>query len=200
MKRNLTIVAQPQDFFRELVTEALDHQQVKVEPETEFYLVNLLNQFMTTDNLFPRDGKGNVREEPLAILVKEALEQPAKRHQSLLFRHLGDVSLYVAGFFHESLSRKLVNVGYYIDMGGTAYQQVAARSEEDKLRRMFGELAEKFARCVNVLAEVSEKTTPVPTRETDVLRFYDIWFKTKSDRAAKVLEKAGIQPKKKLTQ
>src|ERR1700737_4665876 len=107
-KKSITLVAQPQDYFRELVTETLDRQHVSIQPETEFYLVNLLNQFMTTDRLYPRDGQGAVREEPLALMVKEALEEPAVQAQSLLFRQVGDVSLYVAGFFQHTLPRTLV--------------------------------------------------------------------------------------------
>jgi hypothetical protein len=49
---SLTLVAQPQDFFRELVTEALGKQKVTTQPETEFYLVNLLNRFMATESLY----------------------------------------------------------------------------------------------------------------------------------------------------
>jgi hypothetical protein len=191
-KKAITLVAQPQDYFRELVTETLERQHVSIQPETEFYLVNLLNQFMKTDRLYPRDGEGAVREEPLALMVKEALEQPAVQAQSLLFRQVGDVSLYVAGFFQESLTRKLVDVDYYIDMGGTAYQQVASRTPEEALRALYGELSEKFARFVEVLAEISDKTS---TRtEKDLLRLYELWMRTGSERAAKALQEAGIIP------
>lgn len=191
-KPNLTLVTQPQDYFRELVTEALGHQNVKPLPETEFYLVNLLNQFMTTDRLYKRDAEGNALEEPLALMVKEALEQPHAEVQRLMLRQVGDVSLYKAGFFQDSLNRKLVDVDYYIDMGGTAYQAVAARAEEDHLRDLYSELAEKFGSFVEVLAEVSDKTTP--KSEKDILRMYDLWLRTKSERAAKALQEAGILP------
>ena len=188
----LTLVAQPQDFFRELITEALDHQKMVVQPETEFYLVNLLNQFMTTEKLYPRDGAGSVREEPLALMVKDALEQPQPRAQSAMFRHIGDVSLYVGGYFQDSLNRKLVDVDYYIDMGGAAYQRVAVRSDEEVLRAVYQELANKFGSFVEVFAEVSDKTSP--RTEKDLLRLYELWVRTRSGRAAKALQEAGILP------
>ncbi len=191
-KSNLKLVTQPQAFFHELVSEALGHQQVKTQPETEMYLVNLLNQFMTTDKLYPRDAEGHTREEPLALMVKEALEQPKSENQRVLFRQVGDVSLYMAGFFQESLSRKLVDVDYYIDMGGTAYSHVAARVDEAVFRSLYSELSEKFASLVDVLAEVSDKTTP--KNEKDLLRLYEVWVRTKSERAAKALQAAGILP------
>ena len=133
-KKSIKLVSQPQDYFRELVTEALEKEHVSTQPETEFYLVNLLNQFMTSDRLYLRDGEGSAREEPLALMIKGALEEPKPQAQRLMFRHVGDVSLYMAGFFQDSLARKLVDVDYYIDMGGAAYQQVASRAEEQILR------------------------------------------------------------------
>ena len=49
---SLTLIQQPQAYFRELVTGALENQKMSIRPETEFYLVNLLNQFMITDRLY----------------------------------------------------------------------------------------------------------------------------------------------------
>ncbi|NBU21588.1 hypothetical protein EBS43_09325, partial [bacterium] len=111
-KMQLTLVAQPQDFFRELVTAALSKQKVSIQPETEFYLVNLLNQFMHADRLYTRSVNGEPEERPLAILVKEALEHNRAHERVSLFRHIGDVSLYKAGYFQESLNRKLVDIDY----------------------------------------------------------------------------------------
>jgi hypothetical protein len=191
-KRHLTLVAQPQEYFRELVTDALGKQKVSTKPETEFYLVNLLNQFINTDRLYTRDGEGGVKDEPLALMIKEAIEQPEKRNQTVLFRHVGDVSLYKAGFFQDSLNRKMVDIDYYIGMGGTAYQQVAARAEEEVMRALYQELADKFGAFVEVLATISDRTTP--RTEKDLLRLYDLWLRTKSERAAKALQEAGILP------
>jgi hypothetical protein len=83
-------------------------------------------------------------------------------------------------------------VDYYIDMGGTAYQQVVTRTSEDTLRALYGELSEKFGRFVDVLAEISDKTS-VRT-EKDLLRLYELWVRTGSERAAKALQDAGINP------
>lgn len=188
----LTLVTEPLDYFRELVVGALERQRVKALPETEFYLVNLLNQFMTTDRLYARDAEGGVRDEPLALMMKEALEQPEADSQKQLFRHVGDLSLYIAGYFQDSLLRKLVDVDYYIGMGGSAYLKVASLAGEATVADMYGELAGGFGRFVDVLAEVSDRTS-VP-REQDLLRQYELWVRTRSERAARKLQEAGILP------
>ena len=182
-KGSLTLVAQPQAYFYELVCESLGKHQVSTSPETEVYLVNLLEKFMTTESL---------KNDPLALMIKEALEEPRREEQRRLFRQVGDLSLYVAGYFQDSLNRKLVDVDYYIDMGGTAYRQVAARIDESFQRQVFGELAEKFGSLVDVLAGISDKTHP--KSEKDLLRLYELWVRTRSERAAKALQEAGIVP------
>ena len=190
---SLTLVTRPDAYFHELVTNALGNQRVSAQPETEFYLVNLLNQFITSDSLYERDSEGHVKEAPLALMVKEAIEEPSPESQGLLFRRVGDVCLYVAGFFHESLSRKLVDLDYYINVGGSAYLRVAERADPPSFREVYAELSKKFGTFVNVLGEVSEKTTP-RSSEKDLLRIYERWVATKSDRLAKTLQSAGIIP------
>jgi hypothetical protein len=125
-------------------------------------------------------------------MLKQAFESPQPSAQTAMFRHIGDVSLYVAGYFQDSLSRKLVDVDYYIDVGGSAYKHAASRIDENVQRAVYSELAEKFGSFVDVLANVSDKTTP--RTEKDLLRLYDVWVKTRSERAAKALQEAGILP------
>jgi hypothetical protein len=188
----LTLVTEPLDYFRELVVSALQRQRVRTRPEIEFYLVHLLNQFMTADRLYARDADGGAKEEPLALLMKEAIEQPEPDAKKQLYRRVGDLSLYMAGYFQDSLSRKLVDVDYYIGMGGSAYRQVASMAGESSVAEMYGELAGGFGRFVDVLAEVSDRTTT--TNEKDLLRQYELWIRTRSERAAKKLQEAGILP------
>jgi hypothetical protein len=191
-KPALSVVKQSQEYFHELLTASLGRQRVSTKPETEFYLVNLLNQFMVSENLYSRDGNGNVHEEPLALMLKQALETQGPENQQLMFRHVGDVSLYTAGFFQDSLSRKLVDVDYYIGMGGNAYKQAAARALIEMYKAVFQELADKFSRLVEVLAEISDKTSQ--KSEKDLLRTYELWVRTGSKRAEKALKDAGIVP------
>ncbi|OFZ18087.1 MAG: hypothetical protein A2X94_02635 [Bdellovibrionales bacterium GWB1_55_8] len=191
-KPQLALISQPQAFFHELVTSALGSLRIRVRPETEFYLVNLLNQFMSADQLFPRDDKGAAQDEPLALLMKDAIEQVQPNAQSAMFRRVGDISLYKAGFFQDSLNRKLVDVDYYIGIGGAAYQQVAVRAGEEVQKSIYRELAQKFSKFVDALAEISDKTAQ--RTEKDLLRIYELWVRTKSDRAARALQEAGIVP------
>lgn len=191
MKKNthLELIQKPTEFFFEMVREILNKRNLQAQPQTEIYLVNLLQQFMNTENLFLRDTEGHLKEEPLVFMLKEAWEESEPQAQRLLFRHVGDVSLYVAGYFQDSLERKKIGVGYYIDVGENAYQQVASLAQEPQ-RPLYEELSNKFARFVDVLAEIGDRTQL--NSEKDLLRLYENWQRTQSDRAEKKLKEAGI--------
>ena len=189
---SLSLDTNSESFFFELVHTAVEHQKVKLQPETEFYLVKLLNRFIFSESLYSKKSDGTLEEQPLVILYKEALEAPAQPEQKSLFQNVGDISLYRAGFFQESLSRAKVDLDYYIGLGGSAYQNAAERSGDKHFRVMFGELAHKFGTFVDVLCEVSESTTVTKT-EQDLFRLYEMWNRTGSGRAARALKKAGIK-------
>jgi len=190
----LTLDASPESFFFELVHGAVRHQNVQVQPETEFYLVKLLNRFIFSDSLYSKNRDGALEDQPLAFLYKEALESESVSQKSL-FQNLGDISLYKAGFFQESLQQARVDLDYYIGMGGVAYHQAARRSDDRHFQNLFSELSDKFGRFVNILFEVSEKTTVAKT-EQDLFRLYEMYERTGSRRAARALKKAGIKIKK----
>ena len=75
-------------------------------------------------------------------------------------RRLGDVSLFIAGFFAQSFARKLVDVDYHIAMGGRAYGTLADNMRDSMRGQAFAavflELAQKFQRLVDVLNDVAE--------------------------------------------
>ena len=81
-------------------------------------------------------------------------------------------------------------------MGGNAYAYLAdnLRSGETVTREVFEELSEKFVAFVDILMEVSEQARPAC--QSDVLKLYELWLKTGSQRAAGQLRNLGIVPMK----
>lgn len=172
----------PMEYFRELVHSAIEHQHVEAAEETAFYVVNLLSGF-ACGNSIPDD-------EPLAIVLTRALAAGGSRQRTEL-RRVGDLSLFVSGFFSDSLNRKLVDVDYYAALGGYAYGSLS-RVERDTVSAVFAELAEKFAAFVDVLNEVSERSAL--SSNADVLRLYEKWLRTGSRRDGDLLASRGIAP------
>lgn len=178
------------EFFRDLLTRAIENQRARVQPFTELYLVNLLHEFLASEALYVQQEDGTWQQKPLAFLLKEALEEPGPARVHLL-RRLGDTSLFVSGFFPDSLMRRsnLVDVDYYIAMGGRAYDAVARHAPE---RTLWDELSEKFALLVDLLNEVSERT--LASSNAGLVRLYERWMKTRSERLAALLVQQGVVP------
>lgn len=189
-RHELKLVTEVDTFFYELLNNAIEAHKLKIRPESQVYLLKLLTEFIRPENLYLQDGAGNLKEEPLAFMLKEALEEKQPEMSKKMFRKLGDVSLYFSGFFQDRLHKKLVDIDYYIELGGTAYSEVASRTQENHMAEMYGEMSQKFSALVDVFAEMSDQTTL--KTETNLLKLYDHWVQTKSKRAEKILMEAGI--------
>lgn len=183
------------EFFHDSVQHALRHQHVAVEDQTEHYLVNVLTNFARADALYEPAAEGRTLK-PLACMLADAAEAQSSEQQRQLLQRMGDVSLFMAGFFAHSFARKLVDVDYHIAMGGRAYASLAeslrGRVRSAALAGVFSELASKFQRLVDVLNDVADMSKPATDR--DVLRLYEIYLKTGSPRARQLLTQLGVVP------
>ena len=183
-----------QEFFKDALHGALEKQHLAVEDQTEHYVVNLLTLFARSEALYERTPEGT-RLKPLVVMLSEALEAPSTGDRNRNLQRLGDVSLFVAGFFAQSFARKLIDIDYHIAMGGRAYATLAdvlSRGKGRVLGSVFAELSEKFQPMVDALNEVSE--TSYSHTDKDILRLYEIWLKTGSRRSYEILKRLGVDP------
>ncbi len=190
----LQTVSDVREFFRDALQSALGHQHLHVQDHTEHYIVNLLAMFSHTEALFEPD-EGRSQLKPLALLLAEAADAPDDRQRFRTLQRLGDVALFVAGFLAGSLARGPVDVDYHIAMGGRAYGTLAQapyRGAQRVLGGVFAELGTKFQPLVDALNEIGEGAAKNSPR--DMLRLYELWHKTGSPRAHRLLVKLGIQP------
>lgn len=191
----LVAVTNLREFFHDSVQTALRKQHVAVDDHTEHYVVNILTMFARSEELYENTAEG-VRLKPLAHMLADASVAPSTHQRDDALRRLGDVSLFVAGFFAQSFARKLVDVDYHIAMGGRAYGTLA-ENMRGTLRghafaAIFLELAQKFQRLVDVLNDVAEMAHT--HTDKDILRQYEIWMKTGSPRAYSILRRLGVAP------
>ncbi len=175
------------EYFRELVEDAVGRQHIAVDQMTSYYVVQMLSAFARQETA-PTDA--GLTDTPLALRLGQALETGGSRQRALL-RQVGDAALFVSGFFPDSLKRSLVDVDYYIRLGGYAYGSLSLDAA-DRFSTVFAELAEHFAEFVDVLGEVSEKSAMTST--TDLLRLYERWVRTGNARCADHLLRQGVIP------
>jgi hypothetical protein len=193
--KGVVAVANLREFFHDSVQTALRKQGVAVDDQTEHYVVNVLTTFSRSEELYEQTSEG-VRLKPLAHMLAEASEAPTAQQRDSALRRLGDVSLFIAGFFAQSFARRLVDIDYHIAMGGRAYGSLAENMRGSMRGRAFAsvfhELAQKFQRLVDVLNDVADMAH-TPT-DKDILRQYEIWLKTGSPRAHGILTRLGVSP------
>lgn len=175
---DLTLAASVDEFFHEVVTDALSVVDLEASEPASWYLVGLLGE-MT---------RARLTDEPLGPKLAQPGIDAGERVKTL--KQVGDQSLYVAGFFAESLTRSLVDVDYYVGIGQNAYAQLArSLGGQKSLTEVYEELAEKFPRFVDVLAEVRKRTdfaTP------DVGKLYEMWLRTRDEWIEKKLRALGV--------
>lgn len=179
-------VMQPTEFFKALVEESLQRQHVQASEMTSYYLVDLLCRFVRPDCTPFYEPQG----EALAFRLKRALESGGLEQRARL-RNLGDASLFMCGFFSDSLRRSAMDVDYYVSMGEYAYGSLS-RHDQDAFGEVFAELHRRFVPFMDVLAEISEQSG-IPT-DTTTMRIYERYLRTGSPRDAQLLAERGIAP------
>jgi hypothetical protein len=184
------------EFFRDRVKRARRRRRLPLGETAEFYVVNLLADYLDAEKLH-RPAAGTGDEEPIVFAYARALALAHPAERIRLFRSIGDRTLYVSGFFADSFNRKLYDIDYYVAMGERAYESVSSLSRDFAaggrgFPELFGELAAKFVPLVDVLSEVSEAAGI--TSDADLLRLYERWLRTKSERLREKLVSQGILP------
>ena len=182
------------DFFRTSIDDAMANQGVQLDPQAAQYVVNLLTLFSRSEELYEDDGE-TYGLRPLALMLADAAEATSQTQRNYSLQRIGDVALFTSGFFLESLQTKAVDVDYYIYMGENAYgslsMEVRGTLRGDAFAGVYSELSAKFQRVVDLLNEVRDGGRD---SYIDILRTYEVWLKTGSERAKRQLKENGIEP------
>lgn len=182
-------VFKAQDFFAEELRSVMGKHQVSAHEDSFNYLVHLLVRSIESEKFFVKRPDGKLDNNFLVEIYSESLQGDAVKKRAALQR-LGDICLVISGFFAESLQRKLVDIGYYFGMGGSAYKQLSEMQLNRPARELYGELSDKFRPFSNVLCEMSERSGVQSNK--DLLRLYERWLTTGSERLKNVLNEHGI--------
>lgn len=156
---SIKLTLTPMEYFHERITDAGSRLGITLPSQTEFYLVNMLCEFIDPARLNATVGEMSVLHQPLTMIYKEALEAPPNARVKYLKR-LGDVSLYVAGFFQDYFNRRAYDIDYFMGMGRSAYMGVSGimrdRHGDADFSALYASLASEFHRMVDLVATVAD--------------------------------------------
>ncbi|MBS1985923.1 MAG: hypothetical protein JST16_17315 [Bdellovibrionales bacterium] len=175
-------------YFEGEIQAIAGRQKIELSPFAVKYLGRMLARFSDTQTYLKTQGQhstlGMLWLEGLTKTVNEQLQQ---------FQTLGDIALFTSGFFGDRIQRSLVDMDYYMAMGGRAYERAGHLRESIQAERdvnIFFELAGTFEGLVGVLAEISDQT--LLGNDRDVLKLYEKWLHTRSERVRRMLAESGI--------
>ena len=183
------------DYFRTSVDDVIAKQGVDVDPHTTYYVVNLLTLFARSEEFYENDGEA-CGVKPLALMLAEATDAQNLEQRTLTLQRIGDVALFVSGFFIGSLAAKAVDIDYYVYVGESAYGSLSEEVRGTFRGNAFGEVYKELANKFQILTDVLNEVRDSALRGSDInlLRTYEIWLKTGSPRAKKLLREQGIVP------
>ena len=187
-----SLLISTKDYFNEIVDDAFEKRRMKTLPLVKGYLVNLLEFYVPTSNLFDDfDSSGRRTQVTLAeTLLKAQSSEPMVRIE--LLKKLGDRSLYISGFFGDSLQRKLIDLDYYADMGGMAYGALAESAKEDTSAKVYREFSKRFLDFAEILTYISSRAHL--HNEENIMRLFETYARTGSELAREKLIEKGLVP------
>lgn len=179
--------ADPRDFFREHLTEALKSLEVRTAEATEHYLVDLLAGFVA-------DARLEEMTTPFVEQLAKALNTSGPERANRM-RSLGDAALFTSGFWADSFNTRGVTQPYVIAIGARAYGEVsrvrsAILPDAPPGSEVFVELAGRFEAFSRVLDEVREQTALCTDGE--IVRIYERWCTTRSPQLFRRLNRRGV--------
>jgi len=184
------LITSSKEYFNEVVDSALNERKVQASCVVKSYLVELLDFFIVTENLFEESPEtGKKKQETLAEMYLKAINSESSLKVEML-KKLGDSSLYISGFFSDSLKRKIVDVDYYAEIGGLAYGNLASITSIDEVAEVYQDFSVRFIEYVDVLTCISEKSFSV--NEGDLLRLFDRCLLVGSKQAQSKLAEKGL--------
>jgi hypothetical protein len=174
-------------FFVEHVEQAMRDLHVETAQETQGYLVDLLSTFSVSERI-------RILSEPLATLLSRALASSGAERFARM-REVGDVALFICGFFPDSFDRRGLDRTYAVNMGGRAYLVLGQSvRERGRMAEVFVELGGRFHDMARVIDEVRERTAMCT--EGEIVRLYERWSQSGSPALAHRLQRRGVQPQR----
>lgn len=184
-------------FFAEECLSIASKQGLKIPEHLGKYLGEMLVRFVGSDTYFvpnsdPHSAKPKKEFPSVVRLWLEGQSQPGFE-QLVQMQHVGDIALYTSGFFPERIEKSLVDMDFYMAVGGQAYERAGQIRETLSIERdlnIYFELASKFGELKELLAELSDRK--FLATESDRLRLYQKWLDSRSPRIQRMLAEVGI--------
>ena len=178
-------------WFQQTLLTLAKEKRSPLSIEVQLYAADLCSRYARSDNAFTV-MEGERQLEPLAIILRQALDCEDDAERIRILKRLGDVALFTSGFFAERVERKGLAIDYFVGMGEMAYSNISslARQGRSAWRDLYERLGKNFKHVVHLLWDFVHTTSFA--KNTDLLAAYREWERTGSARLQRLLIAQGF--------
>jgi hypothetical protein len=127
-------------------------------PNESIYYSSRVMDRMGQSSIFFDVSEGKIRDKTLGLKLLECSDLSISRKKRAL-RDIGDTSLLICGYFHESLNRKLIDTRYYEDLGKIAYGRLNSLIPDMfDIPSFYNCLAHQFEPLTNIMSWLAKKS------------------------------------------
>ena len=114
-----------QEPFKDYIKKELHLADSSLSCEVKNYLADLLYFYLRGDRFYEYQHDLGSDCEKTFVSLYGKIHSARTNEKIYLFKKMGDLSLYISGFFRSSIQKKVVDVSYYENMGQSAYGYLA---------------------------------------------------------------------------
>ncbi len=188
----MKVVMKSDGFFIDEIEAAEKKLQLTLSPHTKLYILYLLKRLSENQDFFYSEV---IQDKPLGIVLMEAIHKNIFEKARDL-KAVGDVSLIFSGLYPDFLTRRTVDIDYFIQIGQKSYSLLSDTYSpyrtKQELTKLYSLLVSEFMILIEVLTEISDDLNFI--QATDLPRILERWKKTRISRYRKIIDRHGVVP------
>ena len=179
-------------FFVDEIEAAEERLRIQLGAHSKLYLIHLLKRLSESEDFFYSEV---IKDKPLGIVLLEALHKNIfERLRDL--KIVGDLSLIFSGLYPDYLTKRLVDIDYFIDLGRRSYHLLSDAYSPYRTKRelfvLYSQLVADFVLLIEVLTEISGDLNFLD--ESNMQRAYSRWQKTGVRKYLDILAEHKVVP------
>ncbi len=184
----LIIVNNAAEEIRQAVESSIQKRSLELSLEVKLYLAGLLESFVRSENPLKEFDR-----EPVTFKFHRLAQEKDKARKIEKLQNLGDLCLYLTGFFPDFILKwGNNNIEYHVKIGSSAYWMLGEEFRSGEV--LFHELAQRFPELRLVIGDLRPQQF---SDNLSLLKAYEQWQKTGDPYYQSVLANKGIIPQKK---
>ncbi len=145
------------ELFFDLIIEFEKKLKIHLSEYSKIYLMKLLEELAEGNNYLNNIIK---EDKPLIETLLEAVHQNIFEKIRNL-KALGDLCLLFGGLYPDYMTRKLVDIDYFINIGKNSYNLISDTyknyTTKYDLYMLYSKLTQEYLKLINILTEISDE-------------------------------------------